>query len=88
MGREDIAILIRVELHEDRDLAEIVETGNAAGFSLARANAGSSIAARMAMIAMTTSNSIRVKARVHRGDFPAGIGFPKLDRIMTRACGR
>ena len=32
-------------------------------FCFALANAGSSIAARMAMIAMTTSNSIRVKAR-------------------------
>ena len=29
---------------------------------LARANAGSNIAARMAMMAMTTNNSIRVKA--------------------------
>jgi hypothetical protein len=31
-------------------------------FSLAAANAGSSNAARTAMIAMTTSNSIKVKA--------------------------
>src|ERR1700733_10009505 len=35
-------------------------------FSLALASAGSSIAARMAMMAMTTSNSIRVKAPIRR----------------------
>src|SRR5262245_30931630 len=39
--------------------------------SFARNNAGSSIAARMAMIAITTSNSISVNARECRAGFPA-----------------
>src|ERR1043166_5132138 len=39
-------------------------------FSLARAKAGNSIAARMAMIAMTTKSSIRVKPSC--GDFVCG----------------
>src|SRR5688500_18738418 len=40
-------------------------------FSLALASAGSSMLARMAMIAMTTSNSIRVKPRRARGFSPS-----------------
>ena len=37
---------------------------------LALASAGRSIAARMAMMAMTTSNSIKVKARFLRAEIP------------------
>ena len=47
----------------DADFFEVVHAGNALALScLALASAGKSMLARMAMIAMTTNNSIRVKA--------------------------
>src|SRR5262245_58590268 len=44
-------------------------------FSLAIESAGNSIAARMAMIAITTSNSIKVKALFDRGVILMGLGI-------------
>ena len=42
-------------------------------FSLALASAGKSIAARIAIIAMTTSNSIRVKPTFNTGPQPGTV---------------
>jgi hypothetical protein len=47
---------------------------------LAFDNTGSNIAARIAMIAMTTSNSIKVNAR---DDFMAGIKPPSREERKT-----
>src|SRR6267142_3791125 len=52
--------------------------------SLALVRAGSSIAARMAMMAMTTSNSIKVNAAGRGG--PAPILFPLLCFIVFLSC--
>jgi hypothetical protein len=41
----------------------------------------------MAMMAMTTSNSMRVKARLVSGTSPAANGFFKCDGIRARICG-
>src|SRR5262245_16023686 len=50
-------------------------------FSLALASAGRSIAARMAMIAMTTSNSIKVNAPT-RGARPGRQALPDLSAAL------
>jgi len=48
-------------LKADANLSLVVHTGNRLCFCLALASAGNSMAARMAMMAITTSNSISVK---------------------------
>src|SRR5215471_5751884 len=45
-------------------------------FSLALVSAGRSIAARIAMMAITTSNSIRVKPVAHLRNLPHASGLP------------
>src|SRR5271157_4588800 len=53
---------------------------------LARANAGSNMAARMAMMAITTSSSIRVKAAVRSGR-TLGLTTGLLPRLLDEVCG-
>src|SRR5208337_1888832 len=58
--------------------------------SLALPRDGSSIAARMAMIAMTTSNSISVKPPGLRSVLPESINakFDSLERVRSRGTGQ
>tara|TARA_B110000444_G_C18569672_1_gene468784 strand:- start:191 stop:589 length:399 start_codon:yes stop_codon:yes gene_type:complete len=58
---EAIAIVATVHFGGERQLLDVVEAVDFLPLSLA--SAGNSRAARMAMMAMTTSNSISVKAR-------------------------
>ena len=60
MRREEIPIVIGVELQEQTDQSQAVDAVCWA-LVLARASAGKTSAARVPMMAMTTSNSIKVK---------------------------
>jgi hypothetical protein len=57
--------------------------------SLAWANTGNKIAARMAMIAMTTSNSMSVKPRVRERREERGIAekTPEKAELLSLDCG-
>ncbi len=68
-----LAVIVVVTPHGERqrDLAVVADAVGGQALAFARASAGSSSAARMAMIAMTTSSSIRVKAEEN----PASAGL-------------
>src|ERR1017187_9071308 len=55
-------------------------------FCLALVNAGRSIAAKIAMIAMTTSNSIKVKARLGFGNLAAALFWSWVSCIDVKIC--
>jgi len=61
--RDDVTEIILIQLRGKPNLSEITETTCRLGTLLGMDKAGNSIAAKMAMIAMTTSSSMSVNAR-------------------------
>ena len=69
-GQHFIVAIAGINGHPHPNLSKIRKALGPLGFFFGAANAGSNIAARMAIIAMTTSSSINVKACRR-----TGIGF-------------
>ena len=60
--QETIVIVVSVQQPRERELVMVVHAHDALGFFLALPSVGRSMPARIAMIAITTSNSMSVKA--------------------------
>jgi len=58
---QGVIVIIDIKMSTQLKLSEIVEARDAVRFGLAFESAGNRRPARIAMIAMTTSNSINVK---------------------------
>jgi len=69
--RHQLTIVIRVHVPGESQLLLIAQAGALLGFLLALPSAGSNMAARIAMIAITTNNSMRVKPLTRPEVWPA-----------------
>jgi len=78
-------IIVDVHLEREAHLAEVALHFTDCAWALARAKAGNSSAARIAMMAITTSNSISVKATTARKDRFVSSGFMIITRCMTQS---
>ena len=71
-----IIVVQGVGMPADLKLLQVVKAGDGPGLALARASAGSSIAARIPMMAITTSSSIRVNPRSDSAEPKPGEASP------------